>query len=187
MRRQDSFAAFEECLYHCVNQKVDFVLQAGDLFHDLIPSQECMLDTMKILAKYVFGNRPATYNVQNIEKCNMFSEHLKIALPIFSMHGNHDSPINCPTKENSSPLELLNIANFLNYIGIVEKTETKIIVEPVLFIKGKTKIAVYALGYMKDIALKRYFEDPNKSVVFVEPHMVENKDQNNHNKKNYKA
>lgn len=101
------------------------------------------------------------------------------------MHGNHDSPINCPTKDNSSPLELLNIANFVNYIGIVEKTEAKIVVEPIIFAKGQTKIAVYALGYMKDITLKRYFEDPNKSIVFVDPGMFEN--QEKHTKKNYKS
>lgn len=57
VRSNDSYVAIEECLKIFKREEVDFVIQAGDLFHDMYPSQDTMLTTMKIFQKYVSGTR----------------------------------------------------------------------------------------------------------------------------------
>ena len=56
IRGQDSFAAFNECLNLAVAEKVDFMLQGGDLFHKANPSQATMYKTMKMLEESIFGD-----------------------------------------------------------------------------------------------------------------------------------
>ena len=48
LRAHDSFRSFEECLQILKGEKVDFIINGGDIFHDISPSQETVLKTMKM-------------------------------------------------------------------------------------------------------------------------------------------
>lgn len=98
----DSFVTFEEILHYGKSMKADFVLLGGDLFHENKPSRRCLQRCMDLLRKYCLG--PEENKLQflsdpevNFKDCctpgvNFEDPNLRIALPIFSIHGNHDDP-----------------------------------------------------------------------------------------------
>ena len=61
IRGEDSFEAFEEVFKIAQEEKVDFVLLGGDLFHETNPSQQCLYKMMTLFSKYVFGSGEITY------------------------------------------------------------------------------------------------------------------------------
>ena len=54
-RGEDSFAAFEEVLHTAKSRHADFVLLAGDLFHENKPSRKTIHATIDLLRKYCTG------------------------------------------------------------------------------------------------------------------------------------
>lgn len=94
-------------------------------------------------------------------------------MPVFAIHGNHDPPVSHTAEAETNlcegSLDLLSTAGFLNNFGNVEITETTITVEPIVFKKNEIWIALYGIGYIKDIKLKRYFNDPSKKIIFKDP------------------
>jgi double-strand break repair protein MRE11 len=56
IRGDDSFASFEEALCMARTKKVDFMLLAGDMFHENKPSRYTMHSTIELLRKYCLGN-----------------------------------------------------------------------------------------------------------------------------------
>ena len=167
IRGNDSFETFDECLKIAHEKNVDFVLQAGDLFHEAIPTQETMFNTMRILKKHVLGDGDMQFETTNYKDPNFASENINIALPIFAIHGNHDIPV---TQSNRSTLELLSISGYINYFGKVLQTETIIKVEPIIFSKHGIQVALYGIGHIKEMSLKRYLNNKDKQIVFVQPH-----------------
>ena len=125
-RQNDSYVTFDEILQIGVDQDVDFVLLGGDLFHENRPSRNCEHQCMKILKKHVFGDRPMSVELvsdpeTNFAHCdadhrnvNYMDPNLNIALPIFSIHGNHDDP--CGLGGYTS-LDNLHTAGLINYFG----------------------------------------------------------------------
>ena len=71
---------------------------------------------------------------------------MKIKLPIFIIHGNHDDPMGL---EYLSAIDQLSVNNYLNYFGKIKSIEI-IKVTPILFEKNGTKIALYGIGHIKD-------------------------------------
>lgn len=61
--------------------------------------------------------------------------------------------------------------HYVNYFGKVTNIES-IKIKPLLFEKGKTKVAIYGLGHMKDQRLNQAFD--SKSIIFERPN--QNKD-----------
>lgn len=101
IRGMDSFNTFNEILHIGYDNYVDFVLLGGDLFHENKPSRKTMYHTNSILSKYVFGNnRDVRINVTSDQavnfvtnnRANINNENVKVQLPIFTIHGNHDDP-----------------------------------------------------------------------------------------------
>ncbi|VUZ93304.1 double-strand break repair protein MRE11, putative [Plasmodium vivax] len=89
-------------------------------------------------------------------------EKVETAIPLFTMHGNHDYPYSC---DYISPLDILHVGNLINYIG--KSSLDRIVIKPVLLNKEETKIAIYAIGWIKDERLHRAFEE--KKVKFMLP------------------
>jgi len=159
----DSFDSFEEVLQIANERKVDFLLHGGDLFHEHKPSKETFIRTEDILSRYVFGDPRQDYKIASKVPLNTRESNLSIQLPIFMIHGNHDDPGGFG---NMSNVDIVKAAKLVNYMGKVECLE-KIEVEPILFQKGDTKIALYGIGYIKDERLNLAFE--KKQIKFLRP------------------
>lgn len=58
VRGQDSINTFREILQIARDADVDFILLAGDLFHENRPSRTCMHQTIALLREYTLGDKP---------------------------------------------------------------------------------------------------------------------------------
>ncbi|CRH03066.1 double-strand break repair protein MRE11, putative [Plasmodium relictum] len=110
-------------------------------------------------------NKKELLNRLNI--CSVNEKYEK-SIPFFVIHGNHDYPY---SYDFISPLDILDISNLINYIGKNSLDNT--VIKPILLNKNKTKISIYAIGWMKDERLYRYFE--NNKVKFVLPSDYKNR------------
>ena len=77
-----------------------------------------------------------------------------MALPIFSIHGNHDDPSGTGSY---STMDLLHSCSLLNYFGKIERVDA-IVNHPILMTKGESKLALYGMGNVRDERLHRTFE-----------------------------
>jgi double-strand break repair protein MRE11 len=174
IRCNDPFASFEEVFRNAVSRKVDFVLFAGDMFHENKPSRSTLHNTMEILRMYCLGSDPVYLEVLNEKdgKFNSFSgivnyesPYHAIKLPVFAIHGNHDDPSReHGTGEALAALDLLAVSNLINYFGKAD-TVDNIEITPILMRKGTTKIALYGLGAIRDERLNRMWNQ--KKVKFI--------------------
>ena len=94
------------------------------------------------------------FKTRSFEDANYLKPDLKIRLPIFSIHGNHDDPVGL---EMLSTLDQVCSNHYINYFGKVTNIE-QIEVIPILFEKGTTKIAIFGIGHMRDERLNLAFE-----------------------------
>lgn len=102
VRGKDSFASFEEILQLSVEHKVDMILLGGDLFHENKPSRRTLYNTMELLRRYCFGDRPCALQLLSDPAVNFLTNtfgnvnyedpNLNVSIPCFSIHGNHDDP-----------------------------------------------------------------------------------------------
>jgi len=172
VRKHDSFITMQEILEVAKEQKVDFILHGGDLFHENKPSRETLHKTIELFRKYCCGDEPVPLVIHSDQKMNFQSNfgtvnyedpNFNISLPVFAIHGNHDDP----TGENGlSAMDLLSVTNLINYFGKTDNIDD-IHIKPVLLSKGNTKVALYGMGWIKDERLYRTFEQ--KHVKFYRP------------------
>lgn len=154
------------------DQDVDMVLLAGDLFHDNKPSRKAMHEVMKSLRLNCFGDKPCELQMLSdagevfhgpFNHANYEDENLNVAVPVFSIHGNHDDPSG---EGHFSALDILQMGGLVNYYGRVPEADD-IQVKPVLLQKGRTKLALYGLSNVRDERLFRTFRDGK--VKFFQP------------------
>ena len=88
---------------------------------------------------------------------------INVAIPVFSIHGNHDDPSGAG---HLAALDLLQMSGLLNYYGRTPESDN-IQVRPVLLQKGNTKLALYGMSNVRDERLFRTFRDGN--VTFFKP------------------
>ena len=102
-----------------------------------------------------------------------------MAIPVFSIHGNHDDPsgvsILYPRSSSDTyivqeghlaALDILQMSGLINYYGRTPESDN-ILIKPVLLQKGKTKLALYGMSNVRDERLFRTFRDGN--VKFFQP------------------
>lgn len=162
---QDSFNTFEEILRIAVENEVDFILLGGDLFHDAKPSPYCFQKCLQLLRKYCLGDKPVaieflsdqSYDFRHLTNpiVNYEDPNLNVAIPVFSIHGNHDDPMG---QNNVSALEIVATSGLVNYFGKYENYE-KVEISPILLKKGDSRIALYGLSHIRDERLGRMFRD----------------------------
>jgi len=172
-RANDSFNTFDEILGIGEKEDVDLVLLGGDLFHENKPSRSAEIKCMQSLRNYVLGDKPVQFEYLsnpevdfahcNSKTVNYESPNLNVALPVFSIHGNHDDPSGIG---GHSCLDLIHEAGLINYFGKVPDLKY-IKIRPILLQKGDVKIALYGLSNVKDERLHRLFRE-NK-VEFATP------------------
>jgi double-strand break repair protein MRE11 len=80
---------------------VDMILLSGDLFHDNKPSQKAMYHVMKSLRENCLGDKPCELEILSDTSAefqmaggnvNYENPDMNVAIPVFSIHGNHDDP-----------------------------------------------------------------------------------------------
>lgn len=127
---------------------------------------------MKLLKNYTLGDDPITFEFLSSQKDN-FKESLtetvnyedpnmNIALPVFSIHGNHDDPAGF---NRMSSLDILSTTGLINYFGRWTDL-TKIELSPIMLQKGTSKLSIYGLSYIHDPRLVRLFHDSKVSIGF---------------------
>ncbi|KAG8043620.1 hypothetical protein GUJ93_ZPchr0458g22771 [Zizania palustris] len=177
IRRFDSFQAFEEICSLAEQNKVDFVLLGGDLFHENKPSRSTLVKTIEILRRFCLNDQPVKFQVvsdQTINFPNRFGQvnyedpNFNVGLPVFTIHGNHDDPAGV---DNLSAIDILSACNLANYFGKMDLGGSgvgQISVYPVLIKKGTTFVALYGLGNIRDERLNRMFQTPH-AVEWMRP------------------
>uniref|UniRef100_A0AC34RH62 Double-strand break repair protein n=2 Tax=Panagrolaimus sp. JU765 TaxID=591449 RepID=A0AC34RH62_9BILA len=158
----DSFDGFEEVLQHAANENVDFILLGGDLFHKSEPDRSTIHKVTELLRTYVLGDRPISFEFlsepgdvfpfSKFQRVNFEDNNINIAMPIFTIHGNHDDF----SGKGLLALDNFHDSGFLNLFGKFTNVE-KIEVKPVLLKKGDTKLALYGIGHQEDDRLCRAF------------------------------
>ena len=161
VRCHDALATFNEVMVVAKDKRADFVLLAGDMFHENKPSRRTMHSTLSILSEHVFGTDPVFMQllinpaeVLKKRQVNFLNASLCVCLPIFSIHGNHDDPSREGVGEPLSAMDILSEANMVNYFGTAVEVD-RVEVTPVLMRKGGTHIALYGLGAIRDERLNR--------------------------------
>ncbi|OOG00682.1 hypothetical protein ASPCADRAFT_158962, partial [Aspergillus carbonarius ITEM 5010] len=172
IRGDDSWKSFHEVMCLAKEHDVDMVLLAGDLFHENKPSRKSMYQVMRSIRMNCLGDKPcelemlsdASENFQGaFNHVNYEDLDINVAIPIFSIHGNHDDPSG---EGHLAALDLLQVSGLLNYYGRTPESDN-IQIRPVLLQKGRTKLALYGMSNVRDERLFRTFRD-NK-VKFYQP------------------
>ncbi|PWW71937.1 DNA repair exonuclease [Tuber magnatum] len=172
IRGDDSWKTFDEVMSLAKDRDVDMVLLSGDLFHDNKPSRKAMYQVMKSLRANCYGEKPCEIEIlsdtsQTFQSAgghvNYEDPDINVAIPVFSIHGNHDDPSG---EGRLCALDLLSVAGLLNYFGRTPENDN-ITVTPVLLQKGSTKLALYGLSNIRDERLFRTFRDGK--VKFLRP------------------
>ena len=119
-RGNDSWKSFHEVMCLAREKDVDMVLLAGDLFHDNKPSRKAMFNVMRSLRMNCYGEKPCELEMlsdssevfegydcifnrcwrlwKTHKYCRAFNHvnyedpDINVAIPVFSIHGNHDDP-----------------------------------------------------------------------------------------------
>ncbi|GIK05737.1 meiotic recombination [Aspergillus viridinutans] len=172
IRGDDSWKSFHEVMCLAKERDVDMVLLAGDLFHENKPSRKSMYQVMRSIRMNCLGDKPcelemlsdASENFQGaFNHVNYEDLDINVAIPIFSIHGNHDDPSG---EGHLAALDLLQVSGLLNYYGRTPESDN-IHIKPVLLQKGRTKLALYGMSNVRDERLFRTFRDGK--VKFYQP------------------
>ncbi|KAK5802053.1 Mre11 DNA-binding presumed domain-containing protein [Linnemannia elongata] len=162
VRGDDSFKAFEEILKLAAESEVDMILLGGDLFHDNKPSRKTLYNTTRLLKQYCLGDKPISLEFlsdpadnfpEGIENVNYMDANLNIAIPVFSIHGNHDDPAG---DGNLCALDQLAMNGLVNYFGRSQEIDN-VVVKPILFQKGASRLALFGIGNIRDERLHQTF------------------------------
>ncbi|TAQ88623.1 hypothetical protein B7494_g3072 [Chlorociboria aeruginascens] len=172
IRKNDSWQSFDEIMNLARTQDVDMVLLAGDLFHDNKPSRKAMYQVMRSLRQNCLGDKPCELEMLSdgneifggaFNHVNYEDPDINVAIPVFSIHGNHDDP----TGDGAfCALDLLQVSGLMNYFGRTPEAD-RIDIKPVLLQKGNTKLALYGMSNVRDERLFRTFRDGH--VKFFKP------------------
>ncbi|EPQ51935.1 DNA repair exonuclease [Gloeophyllum trabeum ATCC 11539] len=168
IRGQDSINTFKEILQLAVKHDVDLILLGGDLFHENRPSRDTLFQVMALLREYTLGDKPIQIELLSdpddgkppgfpFPAINYEDPNFNVAIPVFSIHGNHDDPQGAGPEGALCALDLLSAAGLVNYMGKFdlplndkEAQNTGIAIKPVLLRKGTTKLGMYGVGNVKD-------------------------------------
>ena len=82
VRGTDSFAAFEEVLRLANDRGADFLLLAGDLFHDNKPSRRTLFKTMSLLRRYALSDAAVGFEVLG----GVADEHVPVIRAVPAAH-----------------------------------------------------------------------------------------------------
>ncbi|KDN37905.1 Metallo-dependent phosphatase, partial [Tilletiaria anomala UBC 951] len=171
VRGQDAINSFREALEIAKEEQVDMILLGGDLFHDNKPSRNTLHQVMAALREHTLGDNPLPLEYisdpfdnalgnYSFGAVNYEDGNFNVAIPVFSIHGNHDDPQGLGPDGALSALDILATAGLINYFGKTNlvvgrngpqnSSDRDIKIRPALLQKGTTKLALYGLGNLHD-------------------------------------
>ncbi|TFK53174.1 DNA repair exonuclease [Heliocybe sulcata] len=168
IRGQDSINTFKEILHLAVKHDVDLILLGGDLFHENRPSRDTLFQVMALLREYTLGDKPIQIELLSdpndgkpagfsFPGVNYEDPNFNVAIPVFSIHGNHDDPQGAGPEGALCALDLLSAAGLVNYMGKFdlplndkEAQDSGLAIKPVLLRKAGTRLGIYGVGNVKD-------------------------------------
>lgn len=101
---------------------------------------------------------------------NYEDENLNVAIPVFSIHGNHDD---LTGTDRLSSMDILSSTGLINYFGKWHDL-TRVDITPIVIKKNETKVALYGLSHIHDARLARLFRD--ERVSFLKPDGIQDAD-----------
>lgn len=171
IRGDDSWITFREITRLAKTHDVDMIVQGGDLFHVSRPSKKALFHVIQALRANCLGDRPCELELlsdpaaalRTGETVNYEDPNLNVAIPMFAISGNHDDA----TGEGLlSPLDVLAATGLVNYFGQVP-LQDKLLISPLVFKKGTTKLSLYGINNLRDERLQRIMRSGN--VTFQKP------------------
>ncbi|KAG5445240.1 meiotic recombination, variant 2 [Clonorchis sinensis] len=173
IRGSDSFRTFEEILHLAQLHEVDFIFFGGDIFHESRPSMHTVHETVRLLRQHCLGDRSVQFEILSdgnvvfantaFSCVNHLDPNLNVSIPAFAIHGNHDDPIG---PGGLCAVDILHSAGLVNLLGKSSSVE-RITISPLLLRKGSTRLALYALGAIREERAHRLFL--NNLVTFYRP------------------
>jgi len=103
----------------------------------------------------ILSDQAACFHNTVNQSVNYEDPNLNIAIPVFSIHGNHDDPSGFG---RLSSLDLLSTTGLVNYFGRWTDLN-KVEISPILIRKGESKLGLYGLSHIHDARLARLFKD----------------------------
>lgn len=174
----DSWKTFHEVMMLAKDNNVDMILQSGDLFHVNKPSKKSLYQVLRALRLACMGDKPCelellsdpskVFNYNEFTDVNYEDPNFNISIPMFAISGNHDDATGDTLL---CPMDILHATGLVNHFGKVLQAD-KINLVPLLFQKGRTKLALYGLASVRDERLFRTFKDGG--VTFEVPTVNEN-------------
>ncbi|MEN2500619.1 MAG: Double-strand break repair protein mre11a, partial [Marteilia pararefringens] len=157
IRGQDSFNSFSEILELAKKYDVDLILHGGDLYHDNRPSKNTENQCIQLIRSHTFGNKQLKFEFLSNKdyRANFEANQFSISYPIFAIHGNHDDRAG---SKRVSALDILHSAGIINLFGNFDNVSSNIEIEPLLFSKGSTRLALFGIGSVKDERLYNQFK-----------------------------
>lgn len=143
--QNDSFDAFEEALDIAEEEKVDFILHAGDMYNAAAPSPSTIVKTNQILLKHSY-TIPNDSSQINPYRCTDANGEVNVKLPIFVISGNHDQPSGANL---TSPCEIPESCQLIYYFEKFIDTP-KFNLKPVMIERGNITVAIYGLTYINN-------------------------------------
>ncbi|KAK9456781.1 Mre11 DNA-binding presumed domain-containing protein [Dipodascopsis uninucleata] len=172
IRGDDSWRSFEEVMKIAKDKDVDMVLLAGDLFHENKPSRKSLYQVVKILRENCYGDRPCELELLSDARLalqdafghiNYEDPNINVSIPVLAISGNHDDSAG---EGHLAPLDIISATGLVNHFGRVPENDN-IVIAPLLFQKGFTRIAIYGMANVRDERLYRTFRD--HKVKFLRP------------------
>lgn len=165
IRGDDAWKTFDEILQLAKDRDVDMILCAGDLFHVNKPSKKSYYEVIRSLRKHCLGDKPVELEMlfdgplkrnsqdSGFAAVNYEDPNINVAIPFFSISGNHDDVSGVSLL---AAMDVLEATGYVNYFGKVLENDN-ISVDPILLKKGETKLALYGFDSVRDERLFRTF------------------------------
>lgn len=118
---------------------------------------------------YLLGDKEINFQFLSDQKVNFPSEgaanfedpNYNVAIPLFTIHGNHDD---IGGTGHLSSMDILSKAGLINYFGKWNDL-SEVEISPIILEKNASKLALYGLSHIHDKRLARLFRDHKVKVL----------------------
>lgn len=172
----DSFTIFNEALDISIDNNVDCIIHAGDLFHSKNPSIKTAIKTNEIIYNHRFPIPNQDLSENPISFTEFQGEQIKSRTPFFIIQGNHDK-----IDKVDSAINLVSASGLIYYFKD-NIADDSITLNPVMIERGNIEVALYGMGHMENFRqlLKNTISGEGKKIVFENiPDAQNNESDNN--------